>query len=215
MARQKLIRRSILQSYQNVFDAPTEMKGEWNTHFENDGPIIIELGCGKGHFAVQMAQTHAFSNLIGYDKKSDRIYIGATTALDEEIHNIAFVRALADNITQYFGPQEVDEIWITFPDPCPKKNKANKRLTHPRFLALYEQVLKPGGIIHLKTDYEPLIDYTLEVLNDPKTNFTLKELIKDIYSHPEIDETLKLQTDFEQKHLAKGKKIHYISFLLN
>ena len=213
MARQKLVRQAIIAEYQNVLETPEDTKGKWANHFGNQNPIVLELACGKAEFSCGYSEMFPDQNIIGVDKKSDRIYIGAKYGLENELNNLAFCRCLIDNLDHYFAEGEVDEIWITFPDPHPKKNKKNKRLTWPRFLALYKQVLKSGGTIHLKTDAEALHDWTLEIIEQEGHN--LIEAIKDIYSNPDIQEHLKIKTTFEKKHLAVGKKINYLSFQLN
>jgi tRNA (guanine-N7-)-methyltransferase len=212
MPRQKLIRQAKIEEFPNVLNSPEDMKGKWSEHFGNENPIVLELACGKAEFSCGYAQLHPDRNIIGIDKKSDRIYVGAKHALEEKIDNVAFCRCLIDNLDKYFAADEVSEIWITFPDPHPKKNKKNKRLTWPRFLNLYKKVLKPHGIVNLKTDAEALHDWTLEIIE--QEGHDLITAIKDIYSTEGLPEHLKVKTTFEKKHLVNGKKINYLSFSL-
>ncbi len=208
MPRQKLIRRAKLEEFPNVFDDPKENKGSWNKIFKNENPIILELACGKAEFAVEMAQKFPDKNIIGVDKKSDRIYIGAKRGLAEELSNLTFARCLIDHLDEYFAPGEVDEIWITFPDPHPKKGGAKKRLTSPRFQEIYKKVIKPGGSIHLKTDALNLHEYTKEVADTD-------EELRDLYAMDEMPELLQIQTTYEKRHLAEGRKIYYLRFKVN
>src|SRR5690606_24741543 len=128
------------------------MPGRWGSHFGNNHPITLELGCGRGEYTVGLARLQPEANYIGIDIKGNRIWKGAKTALEERLNNVAFVRSQIEQVGAYFGPAEISDIWITFPDPQLRPAKMKKRLTHPRFLRLYQQFLKPGGLVHLKTD---------------------------------------------------------------
>jgi tRNA (guanine-N7-)-methyltransferase len=165
MGQKKLIRFEAIKGYENVFEYPVNAKGTWKAFFKNDNPITLELACGKGEYAVGLGKMHPNRNYIGIDIKGNRIWRGATNALEQGLKNVAFIRSLIDKVPDYFNPQEIDEIWITFPDPQLRGSKAKKRLTHPKFLRLYQQILKPGGIIHLKTDSPDLYQYTKLVIN--------------------------------------------------
>src|SRR5690349_19150384 len=137
-----------------------DMRGRWKeAYFENSNPLVLELGCGKGEYTVGLARNNPGKNFIGVDIKGNRIWTGAKQAIDENLLNVAFLRTRIDFIESSFSKNEVDEIWITFPDPQPQKTRARKRLTHPLFLGRYRQFLKPGGIIHLKTDSTSLYEY--------------------------------------------------------
>ena len=192
-------------------DLELEINGKWrDTYFKNSHPVILELACGKGDYTLGLARMKPDQNFIGVDIKGNRIWKGATVALEEKLENVAFLRTRIENIDFFFDDGEVDEIWITFPDPFPRKSKAGKRLTSPRFLELYRKILRKGGIVHLKTDSESLFDYTEEVwTEDPKCQNI--ELNRDIYSSIiEIPE-LHIQTFYEKQHIADGRKINYIS----
>ena len=152
MGQKKLIRFEELKGFRNVLQFPEGMKGNWNRFFENDHPISLELACGKGEYAVGLGRMHPDQNFIGVDLKGNRLWVGARKALAENLKNVAFLRTQIDQLTEYFQPGEVSAVWITFPDPQLRMSKAKKRLTHPKFLRVYQQCLIPGGSIHLKTD---------------------------------------------------------------
>ena len=210
MGQKKLFRFEAIKSFPNVLQYPEYAKGNWSQFFGNDNPITLELACGKGEYSVNLGRQHRDRNFIGIDLKGNRIYIGAKTALTEELNNVAFLRTQIGQLTNYFAPSEVSEIWIIFPDPFLKK--AKNRLTHARFLHLYQQVLQPGGIIHLKTDSKELYDFTLEVIQEQECN--IRENIADIYGQGKAIGALGIQTFYEKMHLAKGRTIYYISFTL-
>jgi len=164
MAHKKLIRFAELETFENVLQFPKNIKGKWSEFFNNENPIILELACGKGEYAVGMGMLYPQKNFIGIDIKGNRIWVGAKRALENKLHNVAFLRTQIDQLNEYFSNCEVAEIWITFPDPQLRKSKAKKRLTHPKFLRLYQQFLKQGGYIHLKTDSPDLYEFTKKVI---------------------------------------------------
>ena len=192
-----------------------EMKGRWNKdYFKNDHPLVLELACGKGEYTVGMAQQNPAINYMGVDIKGNRIWKGATDALDLKLDNVAFLRTRIEQIELFVAPNEVDEIWITFADPFLKKGKANRRLTSPPFLDRYRKILKPGGLVHLKTDEKRLSDFTLEVIeSDPATNLLYYK--EDIYSEPLDFSELEIKTYYEKMHLVKGKTIKYLRFTIS
>ncbi|RYD84198.1 MAG: tRNA (guanosine(46)-N7)-methyltransferase TrmB, partial [Sphingobacteriales bacterium] len=165
MAQKKLLRFAQIKEFANVLEYPENMAGKWTAFFKNDHPIILELACGRGEYTIGLATMHAGKNFIGVDIKGNRMYLGAKKAIDSQLHNAAFLRTQIEMLPQYFEKDEVDEIWITFPDPQLRTSKAKKRLTHPRFLRLYNQLLKPGGSIHLKTDSPDLYQFTKRVID--------------------------------------------------
>lgn len=184
--------------------------GNWRSlYFKNDHPIVLELGCGRGEYTVALAKEHGRKNFVGVDIKGDRIWYGSGWALEQGLENVAFLRAYIDQIDQFFAVDEVDEIWLTFPGPRPKKKQAKKRLTAPRFLDSYKAILKPGGVIHLKTDSDLLYAFTKEVLAD-RSDVEVLEDVSDIYAvnHGQTQ----IQTRFEETFLAKGKTIKYLQF---
>ena len=193
---------------------PVSMKGEWaSKHFGNDNPITLELACGRGEYTLGLAQQNPHRNFIGLDVKGARIWKGARIALEKGLKNAAFLRIRIEQVANFFEPGEVSEIWITFPDPFLRKSKANRRLTAPRFLDAYKKVLRPGGLIHLKTDEPNLYEFTLEVLAEyPGAGILYQE--EDIYSKPLPVPELELKTYYERMHLEEGKTIKYVRFRL-
>lgn len=186
-----------------------DLKGKWNeVVFRNNHPIILELACGKGDYTVALARKNAGNNYIGVDAKGARIFTGAKTALEEGLTNVAFARMRIENINNFFEPNEVDEIWITFPDPFPRKGDAKRRLSAHGFLERYKKLTKPTAQIHFKTDDLPLFQFTRESME----TFGMKLLYykEDIYASPLDFEELNIQTFYEKNHLAEGRKINYL-----
>ncbi|MFQ6113362.1 MAG: tRNA (guanosine(46)-N7)-methyltransferase TrmB, partial [bacterium] len=180
---------------------------------KNEHPITLELACGKGEYTVCLVQKFPQRNFIGVDIKGARLWKGAKAALEQNLKNVAFLRIRIEEVTDFFTKNEVDEIWITFPDPYPKKSKANKRLSSPRFLNLYREILRTDGLIHLKTDDADLFNYTLETINAERC--IIHEKIEDLNNHSTNDELLGIKTTYEQKYLEAGRTIRYLSFSLN
>jgi tRNA (guanine-N7-)-methyltransferase len=212
MGQKKLIRFAELNTFSNVLQYPEGMKGKWSEFFKNNNPITLELACGKGEYAVGLGQLYPGRNFIGVDQKGNRIWVGAKKALQQNLSNVAFLRIQIDKIHEYFATNEVGEIWITFPDPQLRTGKSKKRLTHPKFLRLYQQFLAPGGIIHLKTDSPDLYRFTKTVIE--KYNCTLIEDMDDVYKNTGIIDELKIKTHYEALDIAKSKRIHYLKFAL-
>src|SRR5690554_3317786 len=216
MAKNKLAKFAEMATYSNVFQysfktLETEgfpLKGKWNTHFKNNNPIILELGCGKGEYTVGLARKFPDKNFIGIDIKGARIWKGATEALNDNLDNVAFIRTHIEMINYFFSDNEVSEIWITFPDPQMKK--VNKRLTSTRFMREYGRVLGDGGIIHLKTDSNFLYRYTQEMIRENR----LEPLFDtdDLYGSNLQDPILSIRTFYEQQWLDRGFSIKYIRF---
>jgi tRNA (guanine-N7-)-methyltransferase len=222
MGKGKLERFEENKTFPNLFqplyeDAATNgfpLNGAWNSDFfKNTNPIVLELGCGKGEYTVGLGEKYPDKNFIGVDIKGARIWRGLKRCQEKNLKNVAFLRTRINNINLFFSPNEVSEIWITFPDPQPKKE--NKRLTCQRFLNLYKKLLVPNGIIHLKTDDTMLYEYTLnEVIPNGKHTLLLHsdDLYKEGSPHLEVKE---IQTYYEQMWLEISKKIKYIRFQLN
>jgi tRNA (guanine-N7-)-methyltransferase len=193
-----------------------DLKGRWkDAYFENTFPLVLELGCGKGEYTIGLARSNPDKNFIGVDIKGNRIWTGAKQAIEENLENVAFLRTRIDFIESSFGKDEVDEIWITFPDPQPQKTRARKRLTHPLFLNRYVKFLRPGGIIHLKTDSTGLYEYTMEVIagNNLKLHWHTDDLYKNC--PPERQELVNIKTYYEKLFTEKGEDIKYISFSMD
>ncbi len=215
MGKDKLRRFAEIATFSNVLqlDEGKSFKGSWNVnHFRNESPIVLELACGKGEYTVNLAKMFPEKNFIGVDYKGNRIWRGAKTAIEEGITNVAFLRIQIENILDYFAAGEVSEIWITFPDPQPQISREKKRLTFPGFLEKYRQILKPGGVIHLKTDNDGLHAYTAEKIDELKLK--LHACTEDLYKSELADEVLSIKTYYEKKYLADDKNINYLKFSL-
>ncbi len=221
MGKNKLARWTELGSYDNVIqpeigdvtgkDHP--IKGRWNRElFKNKNPIVLELGCGKGEYTVGLANNFRHKNFIGIDIKGARMWRGAKTANEQKLPNVAFLRTRIEFINSFFSEDEVDEIWITFPDPHPGGRNSNKRLTSPWFLNSYRLFLKDKGIIHLKTDNKELYEFTGKVLSYNSLE-TIRSM-NDLYAE-KIDRILSIRTHYEKIFLDEGLKINYLSFRLD
>lgn len=192
-------------------DAGKPLKGKWGVDFfKNDNPIVVELACGKGEYTVNLAQMFPEKNFIGVDYKGNRIWRGAKTAIEEDVTNVAFLRIQIENLIEYFTDNEVDEIWITFPDPQPQLSREKKRLTSDRFLNMYRQILRPGGYINLKTDNDGFYNFTVEQV--AKLGLTTHVKTEDLYHSEFADEVLSIKTYYEKKYLLHNKNINYIKF---
>src|ERR1700761_4781416 len=184
MGHKKLIRFEAIKKFPNVLQNPQGMAGEGAAFFKNENPLTLELACGRGEYTVGLARMYPQRNFLGVDLKGNRIYIGAKKCLDEHLTNAAFLRTQIDLITSYFQPGEVKEIWLTFPDPQLRKSRATRRLTHPKFIRFYQQILQQGGRIHLKTDSPVLYQFTKWVIS--MYGLSLLEDSADIYAAPGI-----------------------------
>ena len=221
MGKNKLERFEENLTFPNLFQVSYEflqqntfhLRGKWNTDFfKNDNPIVLELGCGKGEYTVNLAKKYPNKNFIGIDIKGARLWRGCKTSNEDKMTNVAFLRTRIQLIEQFFAQNEVSEIWITFPDPQLKK--PNKRLTCERFLSYYKNIAKPNTVIHLKPDSYELYDYTLnEVI--PQGNYKVLFNTDDLYSSDFQDDVKSVRTFYEQMFLNEGKKITYLQFLLN
>lgn len=218
MAKNKLQKFADMETYNHVFQYPFavlrekgfEMRGKWNEEFfHNNNPIVLELGCGKGEYAVGLARRYPEKNFIGVDIKGARMWSGASQAQEEGINNVAFLRTHIELITHFFAPGEVSEIWITFPDPQMKKTR--KRLTSTRMIELYREILAENGIIHLKSDSPFLYTYTRAMVQENK--FPVLVDTDDLYNSGIDDDILSIKTFYEQQWLERGKSIKYIKFV--
>ncbi len=219
MAKNKRLKFSQISEYPNVIE-PTyddlksfKLKAHWNsTYFKNNQPIVVELGCGKGEYTIGLAQKFPNKNFIGIDIKGARMWKGATEALECKQHNVAFLRTRIEFIERCFASNEIDEIWITFPDPQLKKRRAKNRLTHPSFLKRYANILKKDGLIHLKTDSQFLHGYTLGIIEGQ--NHFLEDAENDIYNAQLKRPYMDIKTHYEKLFLKKDKPITYLRFRL-
>lgn len=212
MAQKKLKRFAEIKEFTNVLEYPEGMPGKWNELLKNKNPITLELACGKGEYALGLAQLYPNKNFIGVDIKGNRIWVGAKKAINNDLKNVAFLRTQIQKIDTYFEANEVAEIWITFPDPQLRISKAKKRLTHPRFLRLYKKFLNPGGIIHLKTDSPELYHFTKTVIELYKLILILD--IGDVYVQENVSQELSIKTYYERLDIAKSKTVFYLCFSL-
>jgi tRNA (guanine-N7-)-methyltransferase len=212
MGQKKLQRFAEIRTFHNVLEYPQQMQGKWSAFFQNNHPLTLELACGKGEYAVGLGRMFPNRNFIGVDLKGNRIWVGAKKALQEKLDNVAFIRSQIDKIDQYFEKGEVSEIWITFPDPQLRTSKAKKRLTHPRFLRLYQNILVAGGPIHLKTDSPDLYRFTLSVIE--LYGLKIIEDIDDVHAGAATMDELKIKTYYESLDIAGSKRVHYLQFIL-
>lgn len=208
----KLARFAEFSTFPNTYEKSEGLKSNWQTKvFNNNSPIVLELAAGKAEYTVGMSRLFPNKNFVAIDKKGNRLWVGAKKTQEEKLANTAFARTQIDFLSDWFGPAEVDEIWIIHPDP--QIDKARKRLTGPMFIARYREILKPGGVIHLKTDSTLLYEYTLEIIAEQ--NLKLISHHADIYNAELYNDVLAIKTYYEQMFTAKGETIKYISFTLD
>jgi|TARA_B100000497_G_scaffold55940_1_gene63974 tRNA (guanine-N7-)-methyltransferase len=219
-SKNKLKRFKENETFSNVIQPTREdvlnntlmLKGNWNRNFfKNENPIVLELGCGKGEYSVNLATMFPKKNFLGIDIKGARFWRGAKTALAEKINNIGFLRTQIELVDCIFDENEVDEIWITFPDPQIKYKRTKHRMTNPDFLSKYKKILKPNGMVHLKTDSEYMHGYTLGLLQG--LGLTIEYAHHDVYGTTNAPkEVTNIQTYYESQYLAINKKITYLRF---
>jgi len=219
MGKNKLQKFADMREFTNVYEFATfddsrqecELKGHWGEKvFGNNHPIVLELGCGKGEYTVGLAQKYTDKNFIGIDIKGARMWTGAKQAIEENITNAAFLRTHIEFIETFFGPEEISEIWLTFPDPQMKK--VTKRLTSSGFLKLYGRILRDNGLIHLKTDSQFMFTYTTEIVRI--NNYPVVVQTDNLYHSGLNDDILSIKTYYEQQWLSRGIDIKYIQFQL-
>ena len=213
MGKDKLRRFAEVSTFSNVvqLDAGLPYKGKWAADFfKNNNPVVLELACGKGEYTVNLARLFPKKNFIGIDYKGNRIWRGAKDALEDNVTNAGFLRIQIETLLDYFAPGEIDEIWITFPDPQPQLSREKKRLTSTRFLDKYKGLLKPGGTVNLKTDNDGLHAYTAGKIGEHGLNLHVKT--EDLYHSGFTDEVLSIKTYYEKKYLKDNKNINYLKF---
>ncbi|MCG6188735.1 tRNA (guanosine(46)-N7)-methyltransferase TrmB [Maribellus maritimus] len=220
MGKNKLAKFEEMERFEHVVQAPYHkvqnddfcLKGNWNKEFfKNTNPIVLELGCGKGEYTVELAEKNPSVNFIGVDIKGARLWKGAKQAFEKQLKNVGFLRTNIEIISQFFGENEIAEIWLTFPDPQMKKTR--KRLTSTTFLKKYKTLLKKDGIIHLKTDSNFQYTYTRELVYLNK--FEILAETDNLYKSEILNETLQIKTFYEKQWLSRGITIKYIAFMLN
>jgi tRNA (guanine-N7-)-methyltransferase len=215
MSRNKTQKFAINRESSNIIQEGKDLfliiKGNWRKkYFENDNPIVLELGCGWGEYTLGLAENFPDKNFIGVDIKGDRIFKGSQIAQQKSLSNVAFLRTKVHDLADFFSEGEVDEIWITFPDPRPKKRDIKRRMTHPRFMKIYYSISKKGSLLHLKTDNARFFEYSLEVIRELPT----EDLIEtgDLYQSSFAGEHFGIQTKYEKIWSEKGSKIRYLRF---
>lgn len=216
MSRRKLVRFAENEQNLNViqFGKPIfeEIKGNWNQkQFLNQNPVVVELACGRGEFTVGLGRVFTDQNFIGVDIKGSRIWKGSSTATEEGIHNVAFLRTQIQQLEQFFGEGEISELWITFPDPYPREGDEKRRLTSPRFLKMYKTMLSAGGVIHFKTDNTGLFDYSVELIQS-REDIEVIGFTSDFYQSEWKDDHFGIKTKYEKMFSDKGEKIKYLKF---
>jgi tRNA (guanine-N7-)-methyltransferase len=212
----KLERFRVVAERDNVLQAGKDMyfqiKGKWNElYFKNPNPIVVELACGRGEYSVNLAALFPNRNFVGVDVKGDRLWKGSTWALDRSLSNVGFLRADILGLATFFAPAEIDELWITFPDPRPRKRDIKRRLTSGRYLDIYKALLKSGSQVRFKTDNTALFDFTLEVLQE-RTDIEKLTFTRDLYNSDLQEECYDIKTRYEEMFTAKGELIKYLRF---
>jgi len=201
--------RNVIQPGKKIFD---QIKGNWNhLVFKDDNPLVLELACGRGEYTVGLARLFPGRNIVGVDIKGSRIWNGSRTAETEGLSNAAFLRIQIQQLDQFFEENEVNEIWITFPDPRPRERDERRRLTHPRFLNMYRKILQPEGWVYLKTDNEGLFNYSLEILSSMKFIDQL-EYTRDLYQSGLVNHHHGIRTTYENRFLKDRIPIKYLRF---
>ena len=211
MSRKNSVKMAEISGMPNVFENPEKMKGDWyKSFFNNDQPLVLELGCGRGEYTISMGRRFPDRNFIGVDIKGPRIWKGAKAALQENLKNVAFARFRIEYITEKFPAESVSEIWIPFPDPFPRESKSGRRLSSPEFLARYKPLLKKDAILHFKTDSDALYEWTLQTYLDK--GIELLAYTDDLYQSEFLNENTGIPSKYEGIFMAEGKTIKYIQF---
>jgi len=206
-------RDHVVEPGKNIFET---VKGNWRkVVFKNNNPVTIELGCGKGEYTVGLAELMRDHNFIGIDIKGDRIWVGSSYAIENGLENVAFLRTQIQYLEKFFEVDEVDKIWLTFPDPRPKARDEKRRLTFPAYMELYRKVLKKEGWFHFKTDNTGLFEYTLALIEDKKLDIKNLEYTFDLYDSDMYEEHFGIKTKYEKLWSEKGEKIKYLKFQFN
>jgi tRNA (guanine-N7-)-methyltransferase len=216
MARRKEAQKAAFNASPNCINADPAIRGNWEAHFGNKQPIVVEIGCGKGDHTVALAKRNPGQNFIGIDLKAARMITGARLADQHGLTNVAFLRANAEHLEQFFAPASVSGMWITFPDPFPKKKQSGRRLTHEHFLAIYLRILKPGAEVKFKTDNLSLFEYTLahfeELEQKDVVRFKRFAISRNVHADAHMRELAAVTTDYERRFIDMGKPIHFLHF---
>lgn len=214
MPRRKHIKIAEVRTFENVFDYKQEnVEQHIIDYLGSDKPVTLELGCGQADYSINLAKLYPQRNFIGVDRKAARLWNASKNATNEKLKNVAFLIAYIEKLNEIFNRLKAEEIWITFPDPYPRRSSIKKRLVHPRFLEVYKNILLPEGKIFLKTDDETLYAYALKVIEEEK--LILHKSTDDLYKSDSLSDEEKIQTKYEKQHLAEGKKIKLVCFSFN
>ena len=201
-------RGNVIEKGKPIFES---IKGNWSDHFQNNNPIVVEVGCGKGEYTIGLGEKFPGKNFVGIDIKGARIWVGSTYAIENNLTNVSFLRTDVLYLTDLFDENEVSEIWVTFPDPRPKDRDEKRRLTSLRYMTMYRSILQEEGWLKFKTDNTKLFDYTLELLQSEVKVRNL-EYTHDLYESHLMEEHFGVKTKYEQLFHAQGESIKYLKF---
>jgi len=212
VTRKKKKRFAEIETFPNVFDRRAILGNRewWREFFTQDSSPILELGCGKGDLTLELGRRLPGRNFIGIDRRGDRIWKGAKAAIEEGLANVAFLKTRVEDLSDYFAPGSIGEIWLPYPDPLPKRRQIKHRLLAPSFLEIYRLLLIPGGLVRLKTDELNLLQYAREGVH--RLHGVIHAMSLDLYAGQVTDPQLQISTDFEKRHIRAGKKIRYLCF---
>jgi tRNA (guanine-N7-)-methyltransferase len=200
--------RNVIEPGKAFFE---NIKGNWNDFFGNKNENVLELACGRGEYSTGFAAIYPKRNFIGVDIKGNRLWVGSKKARLDGLDNVAFLRTQIDHLEKFFNPGEIHEIWIIFPDPRPKSSDERRRLTSPKYLEIYQKLIKPGGFIHLKTDSSELFDYTLQLL-EARSDVTNLAYTWELYKSKYVEDHHSIKTKYEQQFSDQGYEIKYLKF---
>jgi tRNA (guanine-N7-)-methyltransferase len=203
------ISRNVIETGKEVFEC---IKGNWQSeYFKNENDIVLELACGRGEYSTGLGSIYKKKNFIGVDIKGNRIWVGSKKARLDGLNNVAFLRTQIDHLERFFEPEEINEIWIIFPDPRPKESDEHRRITSPKYLEIYKKLITQGGVIHFKTDNTPLFDYTLQILENRPDVLDL-EYTWELYNSEFAEDHHGIKTKYENQFSEQGYEIKYLKF---
>lgn len=203
------VNRNVIEPGKEVFE---NIRGKWKSdHFQNENELVLELACGRGEYSTGLGAIYKDKNFIGVDIKGNRIWVGSKKARLDGLDNVAFLRTQIDHLEKFFEPGEVSEMWIVFPDPRPKDSDEHRRLTSPKYLEIYKKLLKPGGLMHFKTDNSGLFDYTVELLKS-REDISELEYTWELYNSKYAADHHGIKTKYEHQFSEQGHEIKYLKF---
>ncbi len=209
MSRRKMMKKTQYHELERTFNREDCWPGAWREKLQHEGKLMLELGCGKAELSLELAEQHPANFYIGVDLKADRMWVAAREAEARGIRNVAFLCINLLELDRYFAPHEVDELWVTFPDPFPKKKQEKHRMLNPHFLEKYQSILHPEGTLHYKTDNLELFQFSLEVFVEQR-GIVLDQLSFDLHARGDLPADTKALTTYEKKFMALGKTINYV-----